>query len=163
MFDFLATPELFASFFQMVMRSVIIYVVALIMVRFNRKIMGLRNPFNFLVFIMLGSLSVAGITLEGIFLPVLGLIIFLFIFNASVAYTISHVPALENFVAGPSVVLVKNGHVKWAKLKDYYITRTELRNELKEQLQTNDFSIIETAYLASDGTINFVTKKNKKK
>lgn len=97
------------------------------------------------------------ITTESSMLPTLGIIISLLFFNTLVAYLITRFPLLEKLSSSQSVVIVEDGKVKWKKLQENYITRTELREELQTQLKINDFKKIKKAYIASDGSINFIT------
>jgi uncharacterized membrane protein YcaP (DUF421 family) len=131
--------------------------------KFNKKFMGLRNPFNFIIFVMLGSIIATAITSQQDLWPFLALIVAILMFNTFVAYLISRFPAFEKFAAGKATVLITDGKVNWVALKNSYITKTELREELQEKLNTNDFNKIEHAYMASDGSINFILKKNIKK
>lgn len=150
-------------FVLMVVRSALLYSSIFLCIRFNKNIMGRRNPFNFIIYIMLGSLIAIAITTENSVWPFLGIIVFILLFNAFVAYSLARFPLLEKLLKGPSIVIIRDGKVNWSLVKDHYITRSELREELQEQLKTDDFSVVKYAYLASDGNINFVMKKTPKK
>ena len=147
-------------FIAMAIRAFIIYFLGFFIVKINKKFMGVRTPFNFILFIMLGSIAAQSIIGEGPFLPIVCTIILLTLLNWFMAYLAFHFPNIEHFLKEiPPKILIKDGKLQWQTMKKYYITKAELLNAVQTQLHTKDFSDIKTAFLANDGTINFITKK----
>jgi uncharacterized membrane protein YcaP (DUF421 family) len=148
----------FAYLFHMIIRGFIIYFYGMALARFNKKLMGIRTPFNFVLFIMLGSIFANAIVEASLFLPVIGIITSLILLNGFVTMLAFHVPAIERFVKGASSVLVKDGEILWHSMRKNFITERELFNELDRQLHTHSLKDIESAVLISDGSINFIKK-----
>lgn len=142
----------------MSMRGIILYTLAMLSIRFNKKFLGIRTSYNFILFVMLGSMSAAAITDEGLFLPITSTIIFLSLINRIISSLFFYYPYLEVFFVGNPVLLVSNGEVQWHNMKTHLITGSDLLNALQTQLHIDDFSKIDFAYLATDGTINFIKK-----
>jgi len=146
-------------FAYMLLRGLIIYFTSFLVIRFNKRFMGIRTPFNFILFVMLGSLSAAAITEYAPFLPVFGVILSLILLNRIISALEFHYPWFEKVFKGPIIVLVKDGEIQWNNMEKSYITKRELLNELQERLHTRDLKIIASALLTSDGQINFIKKK----
>ncbi len=143
---------------MMIIRGVMVYFVGVTLARFNKKLIGVRTPFNFLLFIMLGSIFAQAIIDGSSLIPILGTIIALFSLNGFMTMLAYSSPAIESFMKGKPSVLVKDGEIQWGKMKRYFITEQELLNELNRQLHTQNLNSIEFAFLASDGTIVFIEK-----
>ena len=107
---------------------------------------------------MLGSLCAAAVTEEGLFLPIVSAILVLSVINRILSSFFFYYPWLEDVCLGKPVLLISNGEFQRDNMRSHLVTRTDLSNALQTQLHTNDFSKVESAYLATDGTINFVTK-----
>lgn len=147
------------SLFHMIVRGIIIYLFGITLARFNKKLLGIRTPFNFMLFVMLGSISANAVVFEELFLPILGTILFLTLLNGLITALAYYFPSIEFFVKGTDAVLVKNGKIQWSAMRNNLITEREVINELQTQLHTSSLEEVATATLASDGTINFIRKK----
>jgi uncharacterized membrane protein YcaP (DUF421 family) len=149
----------FTALFYMIIRGIIVYLFGVTLARFNKKLLGIRTPFNFILYIMLGSIFANAILNADVFLPTLGTIIILMLLNGLVTVLAFHFITIETLIKGSPSILIKDGEIQKSVMKKNFITDRELFNELNAQLQTRDLSQIETAILTSDGTINFIKKK----
>ena len=146
-------------FSHMLLRAFILYFSSFLLIRFNKRFMGIRTPFNFVLFVMLGSISAIAITEHAPFLPVLAIIFLLIFLNRAISFIEFHSPAFERLFKGEIIELVRNGEIQWDNMKRNAITKRELLNELQSRLHTRDLTEISLALLASDGEINFIKKK----
>jgi len=149
----------FMLFAYMLLRAFILYFSSFLLIRFNKRFMGIRTPFNFILFVMLGSISAVAITEHAPFLPVLAIIFVLIFLNRAISFIEFRSPAFERLFKGKIVELVKNGEIQWDNMRKSSITKRELLNELQSRLHTRDLADISLALLASDGEINFIKKK----
>jgi uncharacterized membrane protein YcaP (DUF421 family) len=149
----------FLVVFSMIVRGIIIYFFGITLARFNKKLLGIRTPFNFILFIILGSIFANAIVDAAMFLPILGTILLLMLLNGFMTMMAFYFPAVELFVKGSPSILVREGEIQWYAMQKNFITKNELFNELHAQLHTNSLVDIKSAILASDGSINFITKK----
>ena len=108
---------------------------------------------------MLGSIFANAILDANVFLPTLCTVIFLTLLNGLMTVLSYYFPSIEFFIKGSPVVIVKNGEIQWHVMEKNFITERELFEELHTQLHTRNLKLIEAAILASDGTINFIEKK----
>jgi len=153
--NFMTIPDMI----MMIIRGCIIYFVGMTLARFNKKLMGVRTPFNFILFVMLGSIFAQAVVDGNMFLPILGTLVALSFLNGLMTMLAYYFPSVEAFVKGKPSILVKDGEIQWGKMKKYLITEQELFNELHAQLHTQNLKTVSFAFLASDGTINFIKKE----
>ena len=144
---------------HMLIRSLIIYFFGVTIAHFNKKLIGIRTPFNFILFIMLGSIFANAIVDKNVFLVTMAATLFLILLNGLMTMLSFHIPFIESFVKGNDTILVKNGHIQWHAMEENFITKRELLKELHTQLHTNSLKKISYAILESDGTINFIQQK----
>ncbi len=150
---------LLTAFLCMMIRGLVIYLLGVVIARFDKKLIGMRNPFNLILFVMLGSIFASAITDPNLFLPIIGTFLFLVFLNALTTLLAFNFPAIEKFIKGASVVLIKNGEIQRKAMRANFITENELYSEIQTQLHANDLKNITTALLESDGSINFIVKK----
>jgi len=144
---------------HILIRSLIIYFFGVTIAHFNKKLIGIRTPFNFILFIMLGSIFANAIVDKNVFLVTIAATLFLILLNGLMTILSFYIPFIESFVKGKDIVLVKNGTIQWHAMKKNFITERELLKELHTKLHTNSLKRISSAVLESDGTINFIQQK----
>lgn len=144
--------------FAMSFRAIFVYFLGVIIARSNKKIIGIRTPFNFMLFVMLGSIFANAIIMVETFLSIMVAACVLIILNYTMKTIAFHSTLVERFVKGTAVELVHDGHINWENMNSHGITKRELLNELATQAHTYTLDKIKTAILASDGTINFIYK-----
>ena len=149
----------FSVLFQMMMRGIIIYFLGLTIARFNKKLLGVRTPFNFILFVIFGSIFANAIVDAKLFLPIIGTMILLISLNGFMTMLAYYFPLIESFVKGHPSVIVKKGKIQWDEMEKNFITEQEVLNELHAQLHVTSLEKIEYAFLESDGTITFIKKE----
>jgi uncharacterized membrane protein YcaP (DUF421 family) len=142
----------------MSVRGIILYTLSIMSIRLNKKFLGIRTSYSFILYVMLGSLCAAAITEEGLFLPITSTILVLSLINRVMSSLFFHHSWLETVFLGSPVLLVSNGELQRHNMRSHFVTITDLSNALQTQLHTNDLGKVDSAYLATDGTINFITK-----
>jgi len=148
------------SLVYMSLRSFVIYISGMLFIRLNKKFIETRTPFNFMLFMMLGSISAAAIVGAAPFFPTYGAILFLMFLNRCISGLAFYSLTFEKFFKGTETLLVENGKIQWDNMKNNYITKIELINALQQQLHRNDLLEFDCAFLATDGTINFIKKND---
>jgi uncharacterized membrane protein YcaP (DUF421 family) len=148
-----------AILLPMLIRGSIVYFCGIALARFNKKIVGIRSPFNVMLFIMLGSIFANAIVSAELFLSILVTVVFLVLINGLATLLSFFYPSIEAYIKGVPAVLVKDGQIQWDKMRENFITELELRSELQVQLHSEDLAEVKMATLVSDGSINFIRKK----
>lgn len=142
----------------MVIRGIVAYLVGITIARFNKKLFGIRTPFNLILLIMLGSIFADAIINANVFLPMLGMVLFLTLLNGLITALAFYIPTVERFIKSSPSILVKNGEIQWDAMKKELITEQELLTELHAQLHTRNLKEVDTALIVSDGSIHFIKK-----
>jgi uncharacterized membrane protein YcaP (DUF421 family) len=110
----------------MAIRGIILYALSMLSIRFNKKFLGVRTSYSFILFVMLGSLSAAAIIDEGLFLPIVSTLIILSFINRIIATIFFYYPRLESFFLGESVPLISKGEIQWHNMRAHLITGNDL-------------------------------------
>lgn len=141
----------------MCFRGLVVYIFGIFLVKFNKKFIVIRTPFNFIVFIMLGSLVASAIAVDGLLIPILFTLTFLSFFNKCMAALKFHVPMFGRIFNEGPIYLVREGKIQWDVMRQHYITKEELLNEFQSQMHETNLDDIKYAILSSD-RINFINK-----
>jgi uncharacterized membrane protein YcaP (DUF421 family) len=68
------------------------------------------------------------------------------------------VPALQEWLEAPPLLLVQNGRVLHRNLKHEFVTEEELKSKLREQ-GVKDLSEVAEAHMESDGTVSVIKRQ----
>lgn len=143
---------------HMSIRGILIYFLGVSIARSNKKIIGIRTPFNFMLFVMLGSIFANAVVDGTLFLPIIGTMFIIILLNATMKALSFNFKWIEKFIKGTPTFLIKNGKIDWNEMNNHFITKRELLNELATQVHHYNIDKVEEAILGSDGSLNFVFK-----
>ena len=155
----LNTEEL--NLYQIGLRSAIIYLSALVMVRVigDRRFIGKYAAFDVILSIIFGSTLSRAINGSSPF--------FLTIFAGWVligmhwlcSFLSYHFSSLEPLIKGKSRIIIQNGQLCTSCLRVSHISQKDLESVIRLQAQLQDFQDIEVARLESSGQISIILKK----
>lgn len=150
------------TWWQMSIRAVIVFIVALLIVRLgNHRIFGKHTAFDIILGIIYGSVLSRAITGNSPFFPTLVAALVLVLLHrlfAIIAFN-SHF-GFGNWVKGKPSILIKNGEIQWDELKKNSITENDLKEAVRKSGCEADLSKINTAYLERSGDISIIQKSN---
>ena len=146
--------------FQMALRTIVIYVCSLAIVRVgSKRFLSQASAFDVIVGIMLGSVMSRAINGSAPFFPTLlggAVLVGMHWLLAALAY---HVGWFGPFVKGSPVLLVKDGHVQRQGMRQAGLTDHDLKQALRMQNNHTDPAHIRLAYLERSGQISVVPFK----
>jgi len=145
------------TFFHLIFRSMLVYIICLLLMRLNRRFIAIRTTSNFFLYVFIGSILATAIV-EPLFYEILGMVIFLMLFNWLIAVLENYFPFLKIFIEGKQIILIDNGKVNKDELKKYFISERELSRLLRIKTNTADLSNVEKSYLENSGQISFILK-----
>lgn len=148
----------YAALMHMAIRGFYIYFLGLILIRFNKKLFGTRTSFNFILFVMLGSIFANAIVDQKLFLTICGTVLFLTGLNNAISMLAFYFKPVERLLKGSHSILMIKGEIQWDAMRKNFITELELVDELQAQLHTRNIAAVDSAQLSSNGTINFTLK-----
>lgn len=123
----------------MVLRAIIIYIAALVMVRIGQKrFLGRNTAFDLILGIILGSVVSRAINGSGEFFPTIAsgfALVFLHWFFAALAFRYDR---FGNLVKGRPRTLIEEGNIVWDAMRKSNISRTDLNTALRLELNQDD-------------------------
>jgi uncharacterized membrane protein YcaP (DUF421 family) len=84
----------------------------------------------------------------------IGTIIF---WNVAIDWLNYRVPALQDWLEAPPMLLVRDGRILHRNMRHEFITEQELKSKLREK-GVDDLSQVATAYMESDGTVSVIKR-----
>ncbi len=153
-----------ANVWQMAIRAVIIFLTTLAMLKLgNKRFMGRTTVFDFLVGIIIGSLSSRAINGHAPFLPSLVTIFVLiglhWIFGAIALKS----KLFSRFIKGKTVPLIHEGKLDQKEMNKAHVSLNDLKMEMRNDLNEDKVEDIKYAYLERDGKISFIKHSSEPK
>ncbi|MDQ3929666.1 MAG: DUF421 domain-containing protein [Chloroflexota bacterium] len=149
-----------AGSIQSVLRTALVYVVALALVRLgSKRFLSQATAFDVIVAIMLGSVMSRAVDGSSPFLPTLliaGALVATHWLFATLSY---HTNWFGNLVKGGRVLLIEGGEVQREGMRREGITDHDLTQALRMQTKQTDPAKIELAYLERNGEISVISKQ----
>lgn len=145
---------------QMTVRGVVIFILALIMIRISgRRSFGLRAPVDNIVAILLGAVLSRAVVGASPFLPVVITCFIVAALHRSLSWVIARNPRLSRFVEGDKILIYKDGEFIDAHMKRVQINRDDVMQGIRRQALTDDLSEIDCVYIERNGEISAIRKK----
>jgi uncharacterized membrane protein YcaP (DUF421 family) len=142
---------------QMALRTVVVYVVALAVVRIgSKRFLSQASAFDVIVAIMLGSIMSRAINGSAAFVPTLlsgVVLVALHWLLAALAYRLDWLGPL---VKGRPALLVRDGRVDREAMREAGVSDHDLEQALRLQARRTDPSQVRLAYLERDGSISVI-------
>jgi uncharacterized membrane protein YcaP (DUF421 family) len=146
--------------FQMALRTIIIYVCSLAIIRIgSKRFLSQASAFDVIVGIMLGSVMSRAINGSAPFFPTLlagAVLIGMHWLLTALAF---HINWFGPFVKGNPVLLIKDGHVQQQGMRQAGLSDHDLTQALRMQNDHTDPAKIRLAYLERSGNISVIPFK----
>ncbi|WP_419419443.1 DUF421 domain-containing protein [Legionella sp. D16C41] len=149
------------SYFCAWIRCIILFCLSVLLFRFTNHRFNISTPLDFLIIAIAGGLISRGIAgTNSLWLTVealLTLVVLHFILSKLCFFF----NKLGFLFKGSSHYLIKDGVMDYKSLRRFSISENDLLAQLRQRLNTEDFSLVELAILERTGNISFILKKNK--
>ena len=146
------------EWYQMVIRTVIVFIVALSSIRLTgMRTFGTQSAFDVIVVITLGGILGRCIMGHYPFFASLSAAGALVALHKIISVLASRNKFICGLVEGDAILLFKNGQKQMTKLKKYDITEKELLAALHKQ-SIDSFEKVKTIWLEPDGALSVVKK-----
>lgn len=163
--DYLPVERLFGegqdlTALQMGLRALVMFIVALILIRLSgRRSFGLKMPFDNVIYILLGAILSRAVTGSSPFFSVITAAIVIVLLHRGCAWIALYSDAFGCLIKGDSDILYKNGLLEKKKMKRYFITEKDLREEIRKEGNINDINKVSEIYIERDGCISVIKKE----
>jgi uncharacterized membrane protein YcaP (DUF421 family) len=145
------------TFQQMALRSVIVFVVGVAMVRVaDRRFMGRNAAFDVLLGIVLGSVLSRAVNGQAPFFPTLGASAVLIVLHRLLGWISSRSSWVSMLVKDQPVVVVRNGRIQEGELARHNLTEDDLQENLRLNGNVDDVVTVKEARLERNGVVSVV-------
>jgi uncharacterized membrane protein YcaP (DUF421 family) len=152
------------NWYQMVIRSVIVYGAALLLVRIGEKrFMGELTAFDLILAIILGSVVSRVVSSSGLVFETLLAGVVLVGLHYVMAVISFHSDKFGNLVKGSSRLLVKDGEILWDAMQESHLSKQDLIGQLRSQASLEEVEDVRRAYLERSGKISVIEKSGQPK
>jgi uncharacterized membrane protein YcaP (DUF421 family) len=144
------------SLLEMVVRGSIMYLAMFAFLRFFRRQTGAVGTADVLVIVLIADAAQNGMAGDYKSIPAgLVLVATILFWDFLIDYLQFNIPALENFLGGSKLLLVKDGKMLRKNMRREMVTSEELRSQLRQQ-GIEELSEVEKCYLESDGEFSVI-------
>ena len=148
------------TWWEMMLRAVVIYVTAVVIVRLgDKRFMGKNTAFDVILGIILGSVLSRAITGNAPFFPTIAAAAVLMAAHWLFAVTSFHLSGFGGFVKGRERILVRDGELQWDAMRKSHITQNDLETALYSSGGGREPSDVKIARLERGGDISVVPKE----
>lgn len=149
------------TFYQMIARALVIYFVAIFLIRLGkRRVIQPNSPFDIIFIIIVGNILADAIVGSWPFFECLGIMILLFIVHSAVSALTFYFKPAETIFEGAPYYLIKNGVIDHAMMRTCHINLDELMTAVRLNARTDDIARVKHAILETNGAISIIVKKD---
>jgi len=147
------------TFAQIAIRGVIVFVIALIMVRMgDKRFLSKKTAFDAILGLILASMLARAVNGSASFWPTLGGGFILVGLHRLIAFASRRWHAFGILVKGTSDLVVRDGQVIEAGMRRNDLSMHDLEEDMRSKGQLDEVSKIKVAYAERDGHISIVPK-----
>ncbi len=144
---------------QVLLRALIIYLVALAIIRFGKKrLLGQNSAFDVILGVVIGSMFSRTIHSQVPFVGSILAALALVILHGFFAFVAVRRKGFGNVVKGHPSQLVKDGQIDWDAMRRHDITLDDLKESMRLTLKSEDVAQVQSATLERNGNVSFQTK-----
>ena len=148
------------SYIQMVLRTIIVYGVALGLIRLGkRRFLGGYTAFDILMGFVVGSIMSRTITGRENFFSAIIVIVTLMAIHYVISYLTYYYSDASKIVKNDERQLIKNGKVDEEAMQESKLGKNDLLQALRQKGSVQSPEEVESAFLERDGSITVIPKK----
>jgi uncharacterized membrane protein YcaP (DUF421 family) len=146
---------------QMSLRAVIVFVLAIAMIRIgNKRFMGKNAALDVLLGIVFGSMVSRAISGNAPFLPTLVASLVLVLLHWVLSAIAFRSQWFGTLIKGHDSALVRDGEIQWDAMKAAHLTRHDLEESIRNSGEQPDVSKVAAAHLERNGDISVIMRKS---
>lgn len=145
---------------QIALRTAIMFFIALALIRIaGLRVFGQKTAFDNVVGIMMGALMVRGIANATPFLSSVVAVIVMLVIYKILAWLARKYPSVGMIVKGYHRNLYRNGKFDERNMRITQISKDDLMEAVRKQINSNKLEDADEAYIEKNGTISVTKKK----
>ncbi len=148
------------NIFQMTLRAIAIFFIALVLVRYTgMRMFGIKSAFDICVTIILGAVLARAIVGASPFIPTVIASIALVIVHKIIGTISVNNQTISHLVKGIPYSLYKNGQINDKNLKRCLLSYGDIMEEVRLKLNQNNLDNIEEIFMERSGKISVIENK----
>jgi uncharacterized membrane protein YcaP (DUF421 family) len=145
------------SFGQMSLRAVIVFLLALLLIRLgDRRFLGRQTGFDWVLGIVFGSVLSRAINGSAPFFASLGVAALLMALHWLLAALAVRSRAVSDAIKGRPSKLVQDGEVQWREMRRNHLTEDDLLEDLRYEAHLDSPAKVRVAHLECNGKISVI-------
>ncbi len=145
---------------QMTIRSIVIFFVALMLIRFTgMRLFGIKSAFDICVTIILGAVLARAIVGASPFIPTIFSSLALVIMHRIIAVVSVSNQKVSHFFKGIPYSLYKDGQLNDRNLKKCSLSFGDIMEEVRINLNQNNLDYIDEIFMERTGKISVIKRK----
>jgi uncharacterized membrane protein YcaP (DUF421 family) len=142
---------------QVTLRGLIVFIVALIIIRLgDRRSLAQKSAFDLAFIVIVSSVLARAINGSGPFFATLGGSLIIVLLHRLLAWTLYRSPALCAVIKGKPVVLVRNGAYQTKEMRAQLISENDFEEDMRLEAKTEEKGKVKLARLEPSGDISFI-------
>ncbi|MDO3625566.1 DUF421 domain-containing protein [Mucilaginibacter sp. BT774] len=147
------------SALQMCDRAVVIYFIALLMLRISgRRTFGKKTAFDNTIAIILGAILSRAVVGASAFMPTVACGLALVLLHRLLAWASLHSRIVKHFLQGASIPLYRDGKLNKENMATSLITEDELIEDMRLKANIGRLAEAEEIYMETNGEVGVVKK-----
>jgi uncharacterized membrane protein YcaP (DUF421 family) len=144
---------------QMAMRAIAVFIATLIFIRISgRRSFGQRSPFDYVVAVLLGATLSRVIVGASPAIPTMAASLVMVLVHRTIAWSCVRWPWLESLVVGVEREVYKDGKFNSRQMSAALITRTDIFETARQELNSTDLRDVQSAILERNGQVSLIRK-----
>jgi uncharacterized membrane protein YcaP (DUF421 family) len=145
---------------QMSLRSLVVFVLAIVMIRIaNKRFMGKNTALDVLLGIIFGSMVSRAITGNAPFLPTLVASLVLVLLHWVLSAIAFRSKGFGTLVKGHDSTLVRDGEIQWEAMRKAHVTEHDLQEAIRNSGEQPDMQKVASAHLERNGDVSVIMRK----
>ncbi|KTD74581.1 DUF421 domain-containing protein [Legionella tucsonensis] len=140
-------------------RAVLLLVIGTLLIRFGDRRFKLNNSFDLLIIVISGGLISRGINGSTTFFSTIIGLAGLIVTHKILAICTRKSLTFESLFKGKRYLLIKNGILQTNVLQSLNITKSDIKEQMRQQINTSSFDKVLYSYLERTGHISFIKKE----
>lgn len=146
---------------QISLRSILIFIYALLLIRIGKKrFLGRSTAFDIVLSVILGSVLSRSINGSAQFLETLAAATTIVLLHWVMSFVLVHSKKFANLIEGIPTQLISGGKIDYDVLKNSHLRESDLLESARIQGNVSDLDKIKESYLETSGQISVVFKSS---
>jgi uncharacterized membrane protein YcaP (DUF421 family) len=147
------------SVLQMSMRSLVVFIIALVLIRLaGIRAFGKHSSFDNVVTIMLGAVLSRAVVGASGFIPTVAASAVMVIMHRVIGRITTKPSAFSKMIKGEKTILFDNGNIVEHNMRKTQISVDDMLETIRKELHQNSFDNIREIYAERDGSLSIVMK-----